>query len=270
MKKVILLLTAALLPFAAGAQTVELGARASAGVDYKIMKGLHIQAEEEIRAGSDALSNLRTTVGLTYKPVSWLKIGAGYVLINPYKTNKELDDGTLYTGFWAPRHRVYADLTGYCRAGDFQFSLKERLQLTHRTGEFNAYQVTPNLVAVKSRIGVKYRGWKHFVPGVSAELRVALNNPTLGTLGEAGVTKSGKAYYEYTPAGYGTPDLDRLRLNLGGEIKFNKHHSLTPYVLADFCSDYEIDTNSEGNRLFSAVYNRYTFLSAGLSYVFSF
>lgn len=262
MKRLILLCAAVLLPFAAGAQTVELGARASVGADYKIVKGLHLQAEEEIRTGVNAFDSFRTTIELTYKPVKYVKVGTGYTLINSYSSSDQ--------AFKSPRHRFFLEATGYLPVGDFQFSLKEKLQLTHRTGDFNVYQNTPNLVASKTRLGVKYKGWKKFVPGVSAELRVALNNPTIGTLGATGTTKSGKTYYEYTPAGYDTADLDRLRLNLSGEIKFNKHHSLTPYVLVDFCSDYEIDTNSEGTRLFSAQYNKYTALSAGLSYVFSF
>ena len=97
MKK-LLLLTALLLPMAAQAQII--GGRASVGVDYKIAKGLHITAEEEIRSADSfsSLGSLRTTLGLTYKPAKFLKVGVGYTLINPWKVDKELDDGTLYTG----------------------------------------------------------------------------------------------------------------------------------------------------------------------------
>ena len=262
--RLLFLCLAAVLPFAAGAQTVETGVYSSLGVEYKIAKGLHLTAEEEVRVENNctSLSSLRTTLGLTYKPSKYVKLGLGYTLINSYSASAQ--------AFKAPRHRAFVEATGYLPAGNFQFSLKEKLQLTHRTGEFNVYQTTPNQLALKSKLGLKYKGWNHFEPGVSAELRVALNNPTLGTLGATGITNSGKTYYEYTPAGYGTADLDRLRLNFSGEIKFNKHHSLTPYLLVDFCSEYEIDTNAEGTRLFSAAYNKYTFLCPGLSYVFSF
>lgn len=264
MKKHILIIALLAAGLSARAQTVEVAGRASAGVDYKIVKGLHVTAEEEIRAGSgfQSLGSLRTTIGLSYKPLKYLKLGAGYTLIHPYSASA--------ASFNSPRHRFFVDATGYLPIGNFQFSLKERLQLTHRTGEFNVYQTTPNALALKSRVGIKYKGWNKFTPGLSAEFRVALNNPTLGTLGAQGTNKSGKTYYEYTPAGYGTAELNRIRLNLNGEIKFNKHHSLTPFLLIDFCSDYEIDTNSEGTRLYSAEYNKYTLISPGLSYIFSF
>ena len=54
------------------------------------------------------------------------------------------------------------------------------------------------------------------------------------------------------------------------EITFNQWYSLKPFVLLDFNSDYEIDTNAEGTRLFSAAYVNSMRISLGLSYVFSF
>ena len=262
MKRIVLLL-ALLLPAAAFGQTYFSG-RASVGADYKIAKGLHLTAEEELRMddGFSSLGSLRTTLGLSYKLNRYVKLGTGYTLISPYKAS--------WNAFNYPRHRFYADVTGYLESGDFQFSLKERLQLTHRTGEFNEFQTAPNALALKSRVGVKYKGWQHFIPGVSAELRVALNDPALGTLGNAGVTKAGKTYHAYTPGGYSAVRANRLRFNLNGEIKFNKHHSLTPYLLMDLCRDFELDTNSEGTRLFSAGFNKYVRITPGLSYVFSF
>ena len=52
MKKLVLTL-ALLLPLAAAAQTTEFGGgvRTSVAVDYKIMKGLHVNLEEEMRIG---------------------------------------------------------------------------------------------------------------------------------------------------------------------------------------------------------------------------
>ena len=126
MRKIALIL-ALMAPMAAFGQTFSTGVRASVGVDYKIKKGLHIEAREEMRMADNfaGLSSLRTTLGLTYKPLDFLKVGVGYTLINPYKINKELDNDALYTGFWAPQHRLTADVTGTLKAGKFSFSLRD-------------------------------------------------------------------------------------------------------------------------------------------------
>ena len=272
MKRITLLLTLC-IPALGFAQPVEFGGRASVGLDYKIKKGLHVTLEEEIRADNNfaRLNRMQTTVGLTYKPVSWLKLGVGYTLINPYKTEKELDDGSYYTGFWAPRHRAYADVTGYLKLEDFQFSLRERVQFTHNSYEdLNEYQTTRNAWALKSRVGVKYKGWTTLQPSLSFEVRTALNDPWGYTSGSQQTTKSGKTYYNYTPTGYTHVYNNRYRFNLGADINLTKQHTLKPYILLDSCSDYEIDTNSSGNRLFNAAYNDSFMVTVGIGYTFSF
>lgn len=262
MKRIVILL-ALLLPAAAWAQTTtEFGARASVEANWKIRKGFHLYLEEELRTSGTSLDNIRTSLGLTYKPVKWLKMGVGYTLINPYSASN--------TAFKAPRHRFFADVAGSLTAGNFQFTLKERFQLTHRTGSFNTYQTTPNAMALKSKFTVKYKGWYVAQPYLSFELRTALNDPW----GTAGTTqqwnKSGKMYYDYTHTGYTHVYNNRYRGEAGVEIEFNKMHSLKPYVLVDYMTDYEIDTNSDGTRLFSAAYVNSLKVSLGLSYVFSF
>ena len=270
MKK-LLLLTALLLPMAAQAQII--GGRASVGVDYKIAKGLHITAEEEVRTADNfsALGSTRTTLGLTYKPVKFLKLGAGYTLINPWKVDKELDDGTLYSGFWAPRHRFYGDVRGALNLGDFQFFIKERLQLTHNGDSgMNVYQNPRNALALKSRIGVKYKGWKVVEPSAYFELRTQLNGAWGTTSGSQQTNKSGRTYYAFTPGGYTHVYNDRYRGCIELDWNISKRHTLSPYVLLDAGSEYELDTNSEGTRLFSAGYSKYFRVSLGVGYVFSF
>ena len=263
MKRIVILL-ALLLPAGAWAQTTtEFGARASVEANLKISKGFHLYVEEELRTNTTSLDNIRTTVGLTYKPAKWFKMGVGYTLINPYSASN--------TAFKAPRHRFFADVAGSLNAGDFQFTLKERFQYTHRCGTFNVYQNTPNAMALKSKFTVKYKGWYVPQPYLSFEMRTVLNDPW----GTAGTTqqwnKSGtKTYYDYTHTGYTHVYNNRYRAEAGVELEFNKSHSLKPYVLVDFNSDYEIDTNAEGTRVFSAAYVNSIKVSLGLSYVFSF
>ena len=281
MKKIVIAL-ALLVPFTAFGQSFSTGGRASVGVDYKISKGFHIEAREEVRAASGfaGLGSTRTSIGLSYKPLSFLKVGVGYVLINPYKINKELDDDTYYTGFWAPRHRFMADVTGTLKAGKFNFSLRERLQFTHNADDnLNVYQSTRNALALKSRIGVKYKGFKYVDPSLSFEVRAALNDPWGTVSGSAETTNTSKReYYTYTHTGYTHAYINRLRLNLGADIVPNKHHTITPYVLFDYLMDYEIDTNGsskwaeDGVRLFTdgTGWQYATNLIFGLKYTFSF
>lgn len=271
MKKIVIGLVALLLPFWAQAQVSSaVAGRASVGVDYKLTKGLHLTAEEEIRAGEDfsALGSLRTTVGVSYKPLKFLKFGVGYTFISPYKVNKKLDDETTYTGFWKPKHRLMADVTGILRLGDFQLSLKERLQLTHNSDpSLNVYQEAPNLLALKSRLAVKYKGLKWLEPSFSLEARTQLN----GAWGSyKTVIEDGETYMAYTPAGYTHAYNDRYRANLSLDFLLGKHHTLTPYVLFDFYHEYEIDTNKKGTKLKSFGYQDSFLTSLGLSYVFSF
>lgn len=281
MKRLCILL-ALLLPAGAWAQsTTEFGARASAEVNFRITKGFHAYAEEEIRIASTSLDDLRHTLGFTYKPFKALKLGVGYTLINSYSTD--------YAAFKNPKHRFFADVTGSLNAGDFQFSLKERFQLTHRTGTFNVYQNTPDAMALKSRFTVKYKGFFNVEPYASFEMRTVLNGPWGTVTGDLVWNKSQtKQYYLYTPEGCtlkqnsegkyyleGSPKYthvynNRYRGEVGVDIAFNKWHSLKPYVLLDFNSVYDINTNSEGTHLFSAGYVNSIRLSAGVSYVYSF
>ncbi len=276
-KSLILTLVALLLPFLALAQSSTVAGRASVGVDYKIKKGLHITAEEEIRSSDSfsSLGSMRTSLGLTYKPIKALKLGVGYTLINPYKTNKEIEDSegnvTTYTGFWNPKHRFYFDATGYLRLGDFQFSLKERLQLTNTPDpDMNVYQSPRNLVALKSRIGVEYKGWASVEPSVSFEVRTALNEPWGTTSGSQQTKSDGTTYYAYTHTGYTHVYNNRYRGNIGLDWKITKQHVLSPYVLLDYISEYELDTNKKGTRLFSAAYTDLFRVTLGIGYTFKF
>jgi hypothetical protein len=264
MKKILMTLFL-LLPLAVAAQnSTQGGARVSVGIDWKIRKGLHLKVSEEMRT-EDVFKNLsrfQTTVGLDYKPIKWMKLGVGYVLINPYDA--------VNMNFKSARHRFYLEAQGHYDVGGFRFSLRERGQFTHRGGTFNVYQNTPNAFALKTRLGVEYKDWRYFEPGVFLEIRTQLNGPWGTTSGSMQVKNDGTTYYDYTPAGYTHVYNDRYRLIFRTDIKLNKHHILRPYAYIDYVSKYLIDTNSEGTRLFSAEYSDYFKVSVGINYTFKF
>lgn len=250
MKKIVLL-AAMLLPLAAGAQ--EFAARTSVGADVKLMKGLHLGVEEEVRIddGFEALDNMRTTVDLSYKINKNFKVQGGYTLINPWKQSA--------SDFGYARHRLFFDAAYNHRAGDFQLSVKEKLQFTHRTDDsLNVYQNTRNAIALKTRLGVKYKGLQTIEPFVYLELRAALNDPWGEVSGSLQYTNnSNRPYYSYTHTGYTHAYINRYRLNIGADWAPSKRHNFTFGVLADYCNDYNIDTNGvsswaeKGVRLFA-------------------
>lgn len=284
MKRLLFIVLALLLLSpAAGAQ--EFCARTSVGANYKIMKGFHVEVEEELRLGNglSSINSIRSTVGLSYKVSDYLKFGGGYTLINPYEF-KYYDNGSLKNqGFWYPRHRLFLEATGTYRYGNFNFSLKEKLQFTHRTDDsLNVYQNTRNALSLKSLVGVKYKGVKNygFEPFAFFELRTALNEPWGVTYGNLLTTPNlKKDYYAYTHTGYTHVYNNRYRVILGVDYEPVKHHTITFNTLLDWCSDYVIDTNDpsqwateKGVRLFTATTGWHDYFRASLclGYVYSF
>lgn len=160
---VILAAAMALLPVGAAAQTEEsldpeVGGRVAFTLDKKIVKGLHVSIEEEVRFDNNfgAFDRFHTTLGASYKVLPYLKVGLGYSLINGYSSSN--------SAFKTPRHRAFVDVTGSYRFGDWTVSLRERVQMTHRTDSFNEYQNPANAWALKSRVKVTYKGLRRWEP----------------------------------------------------------------------------------------------------------
>ena len=264
MKNKLLLLAAlcAFFPVALRAQVTDnelesaVRGRLSVGVDKKIVKGLHVALDGELRTEDSFASVGRYQAGLSvsYKFLPFLKASAGYLFIENRNS----------AGEWKMRHRYYGDLMAGVRAGDWRFSLKERLQLTQREVG-NPYQSTPNMLALKSRLKAEYKGFAALNPYTFVELRSALNEPAVKA------TWNGSEWSSYSFGGYkDTQWFNRLRGALGVEWALSKQHALDFYVLADYCRDKVIDTNKEGTKLKSLSYDRLFLTSFGVGYVFSF
>lgn len=233
------------------------GARLSVGVDKKLMKGLHLEAGGEVRLSDNfsTLGRYQAELGISYKVSPLLKVGAGYIFIQ--KKNSE--------NVWKPRHRFYADAMLSLRSGYWRFSLKERLQLTHRTVG-NAFQNTPNSLALKSRLKVSYKGFADVTPYAYLELRNVFNDPACS----ATWSTVSQSYSDYSFLGYKDAYLNRFRGSLGAEWKLTRQHALDIYLLADYCYDKEIDTNAEGTKLKSLTYTPAFNVSLGIGYKFCF
>lgn len=246
----------------------EWGARISASVEKKLMRGLHLTFEEEMRINNDfhSFSRLQSAVGLDYKLHPNIKIGVGYLLINPYDTSS--------SSFKHPRHRFMVDVTGIMQHGPWRFTLKERLQTTFRTGDYNSYQVSQPLVALKSRLMVKYKGWTLWEPYAAVELRTTLNAPTIDA------TYNGSAYVTDDGSEKGDPGwfidghhdcyLDRVRGTLGVTYRIDRRSTLSASLMADYRMEKVIDANKKGTKLKSYTREKGMIGWLCLSYNYSF
>lgn len=252
----------------------EFGGRLSLQLDKKLVKGLHVTLEEELRMDDNfgSFNRLQTTLAVSYKVLPYLKLGAGYALINGYDADS--------SAFKSARHRFFFDITGTYRFGDWQLSLRERVQMTHRTGTFNQYQNPENLWGLKSRVKVAYKGFRRSEPYASVELRHVLNAPainavyneatdTWGYYNASGTfTKKGDAGWFLD--GFNGTYLNRVRGALGVKYRIDKRSTLDICLLADYCLDKVVDANSEGTKLKS--YTRETgfvgWFTVGYSYGF--
>lgn len=90
-----------------------------------------------------------------YRIVRWLKVTAGYTLLND-NHHREHDKGATYSNYWGIRHRFNVSFTGSVNWGKFTFSLRERWQYTYRPGTTGKLYDT----ATGEEIGEKEHGAK--------------------------------------------------------------------------------------------------------------
>ena len=264
MRKLFLILVAAALPLMASAQIsttdleADFGARLNASVDKKLARGLHLQAYGEARLTDNfsTLGRFDASLGLSYKINDYFKVGTGYVLIDKMSSS----------GTWKLRHRVYADAKATLHAGDWNFLLKERLQLTHKDVNAAKHQTSPNSLELKSRVKTVYKGFGHVEPYGYVELRNVFNDPSC----TATWSSASEAFSNYQFLGYDHAYINRLRGCLGTEWHLDRHNSFDFYMLADWCKNKEIDTYAEGTKLRSLTYERQFMGAICLGYKFSF
>ena len=263
MRRALLILALFLLPLAAKAQgtvndlEADFGARFSASVDKKIVKGLHVVASTEFRLTDNfsSISRVDAGLGVSYKLDNIFKVGGGYLFID--KMNS--------AGEWKDRHRFYVDGTATFRYGDWRFSLKEKLQLTYREYN-NTYENNPYSLALKSRIKVSYKGLDDWTPYGAVEVRNVFNDPTCSATYN---TATGK-YTNYQFTGYNDAYFNRVRGTLGTEWKISKQHSLDFYLLGEYTYEKVLDVEKDGPTLRSLTYDQNFNAALCVGYVFSF
>ena len=135
----ICLLAMMALPASAQSDDTETGLWLSTEVQKKLSKQWNVSAEAEYRLDDDLKNTDRWTLsaGAAYKPLSWLKLDAGYKFMrvqNDEETTYRADGAEKHftPEWWCTKHRVYASVTGTLTSGRFDLSLRERWQYTYR------------------------------------------------------------------------------------------------------------------------------------------
>lgn len=266
MKSKILLL-AALTALPAAAEN-DFGLWSNASIQKDITKKISIDAGFELRANDKLgeLSRYGFSAGVTFKPLSFLNVGASYSFIRDYQRhefkehfekddygNLELEDGlpildgyNYYDSYWRNKHRLSLDATGKLKMGRFTLSLRERYQYTRYS--------QADVQRDKYRLFDEGFNPDHWTGGPVIDI-----NGRYAYLKESDVKhKNGKdshmlrsrlklaynikncpfnpyASYEFSNDLEDGLKLDKTRLTVGSEIKITKKHQLdVAYIFQNY------------------------------------
>lgn len=190
---------------------------------------LSIEGENRTHDSFNGSERWSGGLGADYKLCSWLKASAGYTYIYQNVESRTTRKGNIISAYWQPRHRAWAALTGSYSWQRFKFSLRERYQLTHRTGmsvakfdgddgsqKADEHIKSSNRQSLRSRLEVEYSIRKSgFTPFASCELYNSLTDFS----------------------------KEKTRWTVGTEYEFNKHHSVNLFYRYIDTAD-EDDPNS--------------------------
>lgn len=237
------ILTGFVMPLHASTPAAEvLGLRLSAKVSYEPVDHLQVFASEEFRfGGSDLLDCSYTEVGASYGALSFLKVGLSYTAILTMKGEAGLPLHAMqYKSDW--RHRGTLDLTFSGKAGQWKFSLRERVQATYKMEQSNPYQQAPVTWVLRNRLKVAYKSQRFpLEPYVYIEPRLLLNGASWGKIATS--TDYGHATF----GGYKDVYFNRYRVAIGSDWQVSDKHSLDIYLLYDYLNDKSINAYKAGD-----------------------
>ena len=233
--------------------------RAYAEVDWKVSDNVDLNAEYQLRT-KDSFSGIERNqliLGASYKINRYFKVGADYTFIGHYSSS---------TGDFNPRHRFSGNLTGSLGCGDWQFSLRERLQFTHKSYDINPFEEVRTSIELKSRITVKYGGFKSVGPYAYVEVRNTFNAPDC----KATYNSADDSWSDYEFLGYSHAYVNRVRGALGLEWSLSRQHSLDFRFMYDYLNDRKIDADDSGTNLNSMSWKEDSKAILCFGYKFSF
>ena len=241
MKRLILSIVACIvLTTTAFAQEIEPGinpttndfrGRVEGSFEWEPIENLSLKAGLQMSLNNDfgSVDCFHTSVGAEYEVCKYFSLGAEYILINGYESDKKAWD--------MPRHRLNVNLTGSVKFGRVELSLRERLQTTFRTDEVNPYEKPQNEMILRSRLmgeySIRHSKW---TPYLLFELHNTLNAPK--------VVKN----YKTEPLACDNY-ITRYRAGVGAKFRITRNHRLDFYYYFDYDRGYDIDYKSNKGTL---------------------
>lgn len=164
------------------------------------------------------LDKVVSSVGFSYKPIDYLRLGADYSLVN----ERNLSDGE-----WDMKHRVNFDVTGMYRAGRVKLSLRERVRVQFRGDSVCKYEHANPFVTLRTRFKVAYDIFQsRWEPYAFAELYSTLNAPA---------PVPNYKDYPLKRDNY----INRVRVAVGAEYKINMQNRIDIYYMLHFNRGYD-------------------------------
>ena len=219
-------------------------------IEWGATKDLSLEAGVEARFKDDMRSTdrIHTFVGATYDINKHIKMGGEYILINTYDSEIK--------GWESHRHRININAEGEMEVGDFELSLRERVQTTIRTDSVNRYEKCNPEAILRSRLVATYKiPHSRWSPYLLFELHNTLNAPKV-----VANFKTDK----YSIDNYVT----RYRGGVGVKYRVDRDHRLDFYYYFDFDRSYNIDYKGNKGDLKGYVLEREIRHILGISYKF--
>lgn len=232
-------------------------ARLSAALDIPIARNLSLEWSEQVRMHNNVsdVDKILSSVGVSYKVLPWLKLGASYSFVNV----RDAEMNTL-TGAeeveWKTRHMVDADVTGSYKIGRLKLSLRERVRFKFRGDSINEYEHVNPGITLRSRLKAAYDiRQSRWEPYAFVELSTTLN--ALNAV--PNFKNYSVAYKQY---------MNRLRFAVGTECKLNNHHRLDIYYQYQMNQGYDARYKANKGELKSWTHEKQNCHVIGLDYKF--
>ena len=232
-------------------------ARFRAILDIPLAKNLSLEWSEQVRMHNNVsdVDKILSTVGVGYKVLPWLKLGASYSLVNVRDEETNSITGASEVE-WKNRHLVNVDVTGSYKIGRVKLSLRERVRFNFRTDSINKYEHTDPAISLRSRLKAAYDirqcRWE---PYAFVELYTTLN----AVSAVANCKQYEVAYKQY---------MSRLRFAVGTECKLNNHNRLDIYYQYQMNQSYDARYKTKSGDLKSWTNEKQNCHVIGLDYKF--
>jgi hypothetical protein len=255
-KKILFAAALALCSATSAIAQSDFGVWTEIGVEKSFNKKFSLEASVENRMADNATQPQRwnAAIGGSYKPLKWLKLGAGYVFI--YNRNfqeaeekyKENDEGEIVLGkdgkpiiegynvdhgYWRPRHRAYFDVQGKVDVGRFSISLRERYLYNYyvETEALRDKYRNPSQPGYSGNLypfnGMEFMKYEQETDTKKAKSKHSLRTRLQVEYDIKGVPLTPFVSCELTNELSNAMQYDKVRAQAGVEWKINKKHILS-------------------------------------------